>query len=167
MVLLHIVNLNFWEKNHSVSNIVSPSKTIQSFYIMVMLGYGMTRFWSLYITFAHNCLLHFRLTTLIMWNHLINFFNFIKKTSAHKSMSNFAKPRVIKLSLRNRESFQNSLVKSQTFNFSQQAACLGEVEGVQGKVNSHFSQNNFQFWWWWWWIFPFLRYTISHELFSH
>ena len=158
------------KKSYSVSNIVSPSKPILSFYIMIMLGYGMATFSSLYLSFAHNCLLHFRLTTLIMWNHLINFFNFIKKTLAHKSLSNFAKPRVIKLSLRNSDSkffsFLSKLSREITFDFSQQAACLGEVEGVQGKDNSHFSQNNFQFWWWWW-IFPFLRYTFSHELFSH
>ena len=124
--------------NHSL---ISITRYNQQFYIWT-LGYGMTRFQTLYMSFAHNCLLHFRLTTLIMWNHLINFFNFIKKTLVHKSMSNFAKPRVIKLSLRKRLfffSFQNSLVKSHTtFNFSQQAACLGEVEGVQGKVNSYF-----------------------------
>ena len=86
-------------------------------------------------------------------------------------MSNFAKPRVIKLSLRKENASlfsQNSLVKSHTtFDFSQQAACLGEVEGVQGKVNSHFfskqlsifddDDNKFS---------PFYV-QISHELFSH
>ena len=128
----------------------------------------MTKFRSLYLSFAHNCLLHFRLTTLIMWNHLINFFNFIKKTLGHKSMSNFAKPRVIKLSLRKRESKYFS-VKILSWNhtlliFLNKQHVWGKSKASKVKsipiflkTTFNFDDDDDEF-------FPFLRYTIFSRI---